>query len=298
MNAAASLLPLLNRIGWSLPLFLLAFLAVWLAKALYQWTERFNFSEQLTEKDNPAFGTALAGYLTGVTIALLGAFPDPQDAPGDWSSLLTVLDDFVWQAILVAILMRLSVWIVGRFVLYKFGVDDEMVNDRNVGAGAVLAGGSIAAGLVLRGALSGNSDSMLMALRDLCVFWATGQIILVVGAWLYIHVVRFDVEKVIQDNNVPAGFSLGGFLTAIGITIRASLTGASSDLGAELLKIVVCSVVGLALLVCSAIIGARVFLPHSPISKEIAEDRNPAAGLISAACFIAIALLLARVIAL
>ena len=295
MTADSYLLPLLNRIGWSIPLFVAAFGAVWFAKVLYQWTERFDFAHELTEKDNPAFGTALAGYLIGTTIALVAAFPS-QPAT-NLQTLLSALGALACQGLLAAVLMRTSVWLIGRFVLYKFGVDDEMIRDRNVGAGTVLAGGCIAAGLVLHGALSGESDSAWHAVRDLLVFWAAGQIILIAGAWLFIHAVRFDVEKVIQENNVAAGISLGGFLAAVGIIVNAALSGASSDLGSELLVTFGCSLLGLGLLVCSAIIGAWAFLPHSPVSKEIAVDKNPAAGLISAAAFIAAALLLARVIA-
>ncbi len=295
MIADSDVLPLLNRIGWSAPLFIIAFGAVWLAKAIYQWTESFNFADELTEKDNPAFGSALAGYLIGVTIALTGAFPDlPPDSP---DTLLRAAESLAWQGLLVALLMRLSVWIVGRSVLYKFGVNDEMIRDRNVGAGSVLAGGCFAAGLVLHGALSGTSNSPWHAVRDLLVFWTVGQIILVGGAWLFIHAVRFDVEKTIEDDNVAAGLSLAGFLAAVGIIVNAALSGASSDLLAELAITFTSSLVGLLLLVCSAIIAAKVFLPHSPVSKEIAEDRNPAAGLISATGFIAVAILLARAIA-
>jgi uncharacterized membrane protein YjfL (UPF0719 family) len=295
LTPSSYLLPLLNRIGWSLPLFATAFGAVWFAKVLYQWTESFDFAHELTEKDNPAFGTALAGYLIGATIALVGAFPSQPVT--NLQTLLSALGALAFQGLLAAVLMRASVWLIGRFVLYKFGVDDEMIRDRNVGTGTVLAGGCIAAGLVLHGALSGESDSPWHAVRDLLVFWAAGQIILIGGAWLFIHAVRFDVEKVIQENNVAAGISLGGFLAAVGIIVNAALSGASSDLGSELLVTFGCSLLGLGLLVCSAIIAAWVFLPHSPVSKEIAVDKNPAAGLISAAAFISAALLLARVIA-
>lgn len=284
------------RIGWSLPLFLVAFAALWLTKALYQWTEPFGFNDQLTSQDNPAFGTALLGYLIGTTIALTGAFPGlaPAAIPELGSSALVL----ALQGILVAVLMRVSVWAVGRGVLYRFGVREEMIRDRNVGAGSVLAGGCIAAGLVLHGALSGNSDTKVHAFRDVFVFWAVGMAILILGAWLYMQVVKYDVEKVLEmDNNAAAGFSLGGFLIAVGITINASLVGASSNLGAELLLTITASALGLALLVCSAIIAAHVFLSGSPVAKEIAVDRNPAAGLISGACYVAMAVLLARVIA-
>lgn len=296
MNFASDLLPVLNAIGWSIPLFVLAFIALWFAKALYQWTERFSFADQLTQKDNPAFGAALAGYLIGTTIALTGAFPN-QPAT-DLHSFLSALALLAWQGVLVALLMRISVWTISRFALYKVGVNEEMLRDRNIGAGAVVAGGCIAGGLVLHGALTGESDSILHALRDLLVFWVAGQIILIVSAWLFLHFVSFDVKKSIEENNnEAAGFSLSGFLIALGITVNAALAGASSNLELELLLTLIDCAVALILLVCSAIVAARVFLPQSQMAKEIAVDKNPAVGLISATCFIAIALLLARVIA-
>ena len=108
---------------------------------------------------------------------------------------------------------------------------------------------------------------------------------------------KFDARKEIESDNIPAGFSLGGFLIAVGIIINASLVNATSNLGVELVITVLAAVIGLGLLVCAAIIASRIFLPLSPVAKEIAVDRNPAAGLISAICFIAVAILLAQVIA-
>ncbi len=293
-NLTADLLPLLDRVGWSLPLFFVAFAALWFAKALYQWTERFDFANELTEQDNPAFGAALAGYLLGAAIALTAAFP--KDAALNGPALGTAVGLLALQGVIVAVLMRASVWMVSHWVIRKLGVSQEMVQDRNAGAGAVVAGGCIAAGLVLRGALSGESASAWLAVRDLLVFWSVGQLILVAGGWLFVHAARYDVQRALKQNNVAAGFSLAGFLVAVGIVVDASLAGAADNLGAELLLTLTVSVIGLLLLFCSALIAARMFLPHVPISKEIDVDRNPAAGILSAVCFVAVALLLARVI--
>jgi putative membrane protein len=295
---ALSVLPVLNRIGWSLPLFVIAFVALWFAKLFYQWTEQFSFSDQLTEKDNPAFGTALTGYLVGTTIAITGAFVS-MDSVVDAGTLLSACASVAGQGLLVALLMRAGVLILSRAILYRFGVREEMIRDRNVGAGAVVAGSCLASGLVLRAALSGHSDTVWLGIRDVLVYWAVGQAILVIGAWLFIKTVHFDVHKALEvDNNAAAGFSLGGFLVAVGITVNAALTNASSALADELVITLVCSAIGLGLLVCAAIIAGRVFLPESPVAKEISIDKNPAAGLISAGCFIAVSLLLARVITL
>ncbi len=295
MISLAVVSPLVNRIGWSLPLFVIAFLALWLAKLIYQWTERFNFAEQLTEKDNPAFGTALTGYLIGVTFALTGAFP--REFVVDGPSLLAASTELAGQGVLIAVLMRASVAIISHGILHRFGVREEMIRDRNVGTGAVVAGGCIAAGLVLHGALSGTSDTPLLALRDVLIYWATGQVILVAGAWLYVRAVRFDLHQTLEHgDNAAAGFSLGGFLAAVGIVINSSLAGASSDVVGELAIIGISGAIGLVLLTIAALLADVVFLPKATMSKEIAVDKNPAAGLISAACSVAVALLMAQVI--
>ncbi len=137
----------------------------------------------------------------------------------------------------------------------------------------------------------------LHGIRDRLVYWIFGEAILIVGAYLFIKTVHFDVLKALElDNNAAAGFSLGGFLVAVGIIINAALRGATSHLVEELIITLVASIIGMGLLVCAAIIAAHVFLPESPVAKEISVDKNPAAGLISAACFIVVALLLAQVI--
>src|SRR4051812_8905135 len=287
---------LVNRIGWSLPLFGIALLALWLAKFIYQKSEKFSFAEQLTSNDNPAFGAALTGYLLGVTFALMGAFVG--NPAFDLPSLGNAAGQIAVQGVIIALLMRASVFILQATVLRGIPVQDEIVRDRNIGAGAILAGGCLASGLVLQGALAGHSDSPLLAVRDVLVYWFAGQLVLAIGAALFTKMVRFDFKKALQvDNNAAAGISLGGFLVAVGVVVNAALRGATSDIVRELGLIVVDSVIGLVLLVCAAIVAARIFLPESPMAKEISVDKNPAAGLISAALFIAVALLLAQVIA-
>ena len=107
MTILADVSSLVNRIGWSLPLFGIALLALWLAKVIYQKSEKFSFAEQLTGKDNPAFGLALKGYLLGVTFALTGAFVG--NAAIDLPSLGTAAGQIALQGVLIAILMRASV---------------------------------------------------------------------------------------------------------------------------------------------------------------------------------------------
>ena len=79
-----------------------------LAKYLFDWTTPYKFSEELTEKDNPAFGVCLAGYLIGAGIALTGVLFNS-------GAEFSLVDDIVSIGVVIVvilILMRLSVIII------------------------------------------------------------------------------------------------------------------------------------------------------------------------------------------
>jgi uncharacterized membrane protein YjfL (UPF0719 family) len=134
---------------------------------------------------------------------------------------------------------------------------------------------------------------LLQGIIDIAVYWALGQAILVAGGFVFQLITSYDVHQVIEeDDNVPAGISFGGFLAALGIITGGALAGATGNLGDEIAITLVLATVGIFFLICARIIADRVLLPGSPLSKEVAVDRNPAAGAIAAACFICVALLL------
>lgn len=262
-----------------------------LAKFFFDLTTSFKFSEQLTQKDNPAFGVCLSGYLIGSGIAISGAvFGSSAASAFDWAGISV-------SVITAIVLMRLSVVINDRAILYSFRINKELIEDRNVGTGFVVAGSCIATGWMLNGVLSGYSESLLTGLRDTVVYWALGQVFLILGGFLFQAITSYDYHKVIGDeDNMPAGLSFAGFLTAIGIITRNALYGASSQLWDEILVSLVFVIFGMIMLVLTRIIVDRIFLPNSPLSKEVAVDRNPAAGALAAASFIVIAVMFASAV--
>ncbi len=259
-----------------------------LAKYLFDWTTSFKFNVELTEKDNPAFGVCLAGYLIGSGIALSGiAF----NSSANVSMIENVVSISVVM-VLTLILMRLSVVINDRAILHRFSVTKELIHDKNVGTGFVVAGSCIATGWMLNGVLSGESSSLLIGLRDMVVYWALGQVILIAGGFLFQLITRYDLHKVIGDeDNMPAGISFGGFLVALGIITHNALVGATSHLADEISTTLVFALSGMVILVLTRVIVDKLFLPNSPLSKEVVEDRNPAAGSIAAVSFIVVALM-------
>jgi len=272
----------------ALPFYAYALLILFAGKVLYERTSRFSFLDELTERDNPAFGACLAGYLLGIALALTGAFPSSTD------SYLIALRDMTTGGVLAILLMRASIWINDKLILNHFSINVEMLRDRNIGAGAAVAGSCVGTGLVLAGALTGDSASWLHSVRDIVVYWAVGQVLFIGGALAFYRTAGYNVQETLEnDNNAAAGISLGGFLAGLGILLWAVLQNASSDLGAELTTILVTAVIGIPLLLLSAIVTEKLILPRISLPKEIAIDKNSAAGLVCATASLSTAILLA-----
>ena len=272
----------------TLPFYAFAVLFLFLGKLFYEWTSRFSFIDELTERDNPAFGACLAGYLLGIALALTGAFPSGAD------SYFIAVRDMTTSGVLAILLMRASIWLNDKLILNHFSINVEMLRDRNIGTGAAVAGSCVGTGLVLAGALMGDSPTWLHSVRDILVYWAVGQVLFIGGAWAFYRTAGYKVQETMeQDNNAAAGISLGGFLAGLGVLLWAVLQNASSHLVEELAAILVASLIGIPLLLLSTIVTQKLILPHINLPKEIAIDKNSAAGLICATASLCTAILLA-----
>jgi len=194
------------KILMNLPHFALLLIMLFIAKLFFDLTTPYKFNKELTEKDNPAFGICLAGYLVGSGIALTGV------VFGSEEPLLNEILPLLVGSVVTIILMRLSVIINDLAILHSFSVTKEIVEDRNSGTGFVVAGSSIATGMMLNGVLSGSSESLMLGMRDIAIYWLIGQVILVIGGFVFQMITRYDVHKVIGDeDNLSAGISFGGF---------------------------------------------------------------------------------------
>lgn len=290
----------LQRLADSLPYLAITLALLMLGKVVYSFTFGHKFREQLLEKDNPALGVCFAGYFIGLGIAIAGSLfgadldhVPPMNIVGvglNPQGLLVVLVG----GLSAIVLMRLSILVNEKLILYRFSIDKEMTQDRNVGTALVVAGSCLATGLMLNGVLSGPSDSLWTGLLDTAVYWVAGQAILIVGALVFQRVAGYDVQATIEvKDSIPAGISFGGFLVGLGIIARASLAGAGPDIPAQLAITGILAVAGILILLAVHFVVGRLFFAHSPLAKEVVSDNNAAAGAVSAAAFIGVAILIA-----
>lgn len=268
---------ILQDLGIGVAYVVLGVIVLLLARIMHDLTTPFRLDEQLTGKDNPAFGLELAGYFAGTIIIFLGAVlgpgPEPPWSIGVLAEMIGI--DFAY-AIGGIVLLNIGRWVIDRYVLSEFSVTKEILEDRNVGTGAVVCGCLIATALTVAGAIHGEGGGPLSAI----VFFILGQLVLVLFGKFYQAITRYDIHAEIEKDNVAAGMALGFSMVAIAIVVLKASSGDLFEWQSRLTWFAVDVVVGALLLMVLRRITDTLFLPGTTIQKEIAEDRNTNAAWI------------------
>ncbi len=279
MNAATELLQAAQAPAAFLVLFAVVFVA---GKWINDAVAAYSIDQQLTKKDNPALAISTAGYYIGIIIVYIGALIGPS------TTLLydlLIVGGYGLGGILLLLLARL---INDRLILRGFSADQELIEDQNPGAGAVLFGSYVASALIVAGSIHGEGGGPHTALA----FFALGQGALIAFTWIYDLMVPYSLLDQIEEDNVAAGVGFGGALVAIGIIVMRAVSGDFVSWVANL------QYLGWnVLLVFVYLVGIRFFfdkvvIPRHDLNSEIAEDWNVGAGLLEGAVSIGFAAVL------
>ena len=124
-----------------------------LAKYALQLLSPYALDQEMTTKDNPAFGLAVSGYYAGVVLiyiaAALAAGPLPTDS-GPRGVLVALASDLAY-ALCGVLALNASRWVFDRVLVSHVRNDTEIAANRNTGAGALECGGYLASAIVLGG---------------------------------------------------------------------------------------------------------------------------------------------------
>jgi len=254
------------------------FLLFFIGKVVYQLFHRkINVKEELVEKDNLAFAVAHTGYFVGLLLAIGSAIIGPS-----MGMQQDLIDIFVY-GLLAIILLNLSIFINDKLILRKFSVYKEIVEDRNVGTGVIEGANSVATGLILLGAISGDG-SILTAI----IFWAIGQVLLLVTELMYNFITPYDIHEHIEKDNVAVGIGFAGAMISIGNVIRFALMHDFVSWEDSMINIAVNVGVGLSFLPLVRILTDKILLPGQKLTDEIINQEHPnhGAALIEAFAYI------------
>lgn len=258
---------------------------VLLSKPIKGLTTRYNLSDELTKHDNKAVAVATAGFIFGVLTIIRGVMISGGNLYQTiWRDLLSVA---IWAAISLTLLL-LSAWINRKFLLNRFDVYKELISDRNVGTGAVLASTYIGTAFIISASISGTTGGgYVMEILDTLVYFLIGQIGFIILGVIYQRTCGYNVHDEIERDNEGAGIAFGATLVALAILISGQIRR-----GDSLVALAVWIPISLLVLLGSRWLVDLMILPGARLHEEISRDRNWGVALIEGAAAIGIALLL------
>ncbi|MBG7607965.1 MAG: DUF350 domain-containing protein [Verrucomicrobia bacterium] len=266
--------------------FVLALLLVFLARMIKSAIGSIDLNEELVHKDNKAVAVEMAGFTFAVMIVIASTFKSSPIATETvvWKDLGL---SAAWSLIAIALVL-VSAFINDRFLLSKFNNRKELVEDRNVGTGAVIAGTYLGTALIASASLQGTTGgSFGLELFDTLVFFIVGQAAFILLGLLYQKSAGYDIHEEIEKDNEAAGVALGMTLLAMGWLLSGKI--AVSD---SLIALVAWAVISMFVLLFSRFLIDRFLLPGSSLDHEIKNDRNWGAALIEGSAVLGLAQLL------
>ena len=262
-------------------------------------TRHYRVDEEIATKGNLAVALRLCGYFLAIILILLGVLYQPltlgfaADGFGfDREFAIEVLRVFLYSLGGIVALNLVRV-LFDRLILYKFHLEKEVVEDRNVGAGAAEFGMYVATGLVIAGAVAGETyrsegEAALIALA----FFGMGLAVLVVFALFYEFTTPFNIHDEIERDNPAVGVAFGGNLIAIGLVTLKAVFGNFAGWGESIAAFLVFAVLGFALLYVMRLLIDLALLPTVKVSRAVSEGHNVGVALVEAAVVISAAMVL------
>ena len=249
---------------------------------------RIKLRHELVESDNPAVALALCGYLFGTVFAIAGIMSG-EDLP-----LVDEIIDLTLYGLLAIILLNISSFISDRLVFHRFDNSKELVDDRNIGLGAVEGAFAAASGLVLYGALLGEGGGIVTAL----VFWLLGQFAFLLFAHLYNLITPFDFVAEIEKNNYAVAFAFAGLLLAAANLIRAATAFDFVSWSENLQNFALIFALGIILFPLLRFITDKCLLPTASLTHELVGQDKPnlGVGLLEASTYIIASLIISWVV--
>jgi len=261
---------LLTNVYSTASLLALYIVIFFLANIIYSKKAGYDVKKEIVENDNMAVAVSLAGYLIAISIIFIGCVLGP--GKGILEDLVIV----VKYSALGIVLLYVAHVINDKLILYKFKNIKELVEDRNVGTGAVQAGSYIASGLIIAGSIHGEGGGLISA----SIFFLMGQVALILFAKIYNLITSFDVHDEIENNNYAAGIAVSGTLIALGIILAKAAGGDFISWEYNVTVFILDALVAFILLPLFRIVIDKLVISNEDLNKEIANDKNIGAGIL------------------
>ena len=271
----------------------LAIIILGIARVVQGVATPYSIREQLNTKNNVALALAVSGYYLGTIIIVLGAIYQPLRLIEDGGVGIDlqfgadVLEVFITSLVGIAILNVARI-VVDKLILYKFSTVKEIIEDQNVGTGAVEFGVYIAVSLIIAASITGDGGGPGTSFA----FLGLGLLVLVLFTLLYNLTTSYDIHAEIERDNVAVGVALGANMIAIGIVAFKAVFGDFVGWTEGLIAFAVFAVIGFIVLYVVRLLFDLVLHPSANVAHELAVDQNLGFAFLEGSVVISVSLIL------
>ena len=257
--------------------------------------------DELAEKDNFAFGIALAGGMAAVAVILAGVVSG--EASVEWSRELGTV---VLYAVVGLALLKIGILINDAIIFHRFSIRAAL-GDKNVAAGTVQAANLLALAVLINGAIGWAEGVGWQSLLSVAIVFFLSQIVLLGVTRLRsaIYARRHDgagLQLAIEGGNAALAVRYAGHLlgTALAASSASAMVGYLPGKAVELVILyatwLAWAVVLAVVLSALSIIAQRVVLLGIDTVEEVDNQHNIGVAAIEAAIFIGFGLIIAGVL--
>jgi uncharacterized membrane protein YjfL (UPF0719 family) len=262
------------------------------ARFVNQLVMKTSMTDALINKDNPAFGVQVGGYLLGVILIITAVL----SGPGHKDIMVDVMWVLIYGIVGIILLALIALWAT-RIILSAKCL--ESIRQGNVAAAIAMAGAFIGTGAVISATVTGESTGSWVPTM---VFFVAGIIAFFIITYVYRLLTSYDDVKEILENNIPAAMSYAGMMIAVGLIVGNAIKGnfityeeSFKDFGYALIVVVALYPVR-QWVVQGLLLGGGFSLYGGRLDSEISKDRNMNAGVIEAITYIGTALLVVGIL--
>lgn len=227
---------------------------------------------ELVENDNLAFAIAHVGYFTGLLLAIGSAVMGTSDG------LVADLINIAIYGALSIILLNISLIINDKILFSKFDMKKEILEDRNIGTGVIDAANSIATGLIVLGAITGEGAGFGGPIVTAILYWLLGQFILYLTTLIYNWITPYDIHEHIEKDNIAVGVGYAGAVIAIANLIRNALMHDFESWSVTLQDVAFNVGIGFVFLPLARFMADKILLPGRKLTDEIVHQEQPNIG--------------------
>jgi uncharacterized membrane protein YjfL (UPF0719 family) len=272
----------------------LAVIAISAFRYLHGVLEGVNTADELSKKDNFAFGIAFAGGSLALAMIIAAAVDGTPDA-----SFVNEAINVLTFAVVGVVLLRVGTLVNDFIIFHKFSLKNE-ISKENISAGIVQAANYLSLGIIISTSVKWIETESYEGLLSVLFVFVTSQIILLIITRLraQIYKRRHDgklLQDALKEGNPALAIRYAGHIIAAALGVSASAHLVSYMEATPWVSAGIWFLVSLVIVIAITLlsgIARRCILNGINIVEEVDDQKNIGVAFIEAQIFISMAIIL------